>query len=100
MDINKLITMAIEKGASDIHLNVGIKPIFRVDGKLKKVEELTSITAKEISNIFQQIVDLKQRDRFFSERELDFSHYFVSMPYGRNGKCCRQAERQSTSGNV
>jgi twitching motility protein PilT len=74
MDINKLITMAMEKGASDVHLNVGIKPIFRIDGKLKKVEEFPSVTAEEISNIFQQIVDSKQRDRFFSERELDFSY--------------------------
>ena len=44
MNINKLIEMAIEKGASDVHLNVGIEPSFRIDGKLKRINELPPVT--------------------------------------------------------
>ena len=36
MNINKLIEMAIEKGASDVHLNVGIEPISVLTESLKE----------------------------------------------------------------
>ncbi len=74
MNINKLIEMAIEKGASDVHLNVGIEPIFRIDGKLKRINELPPVTEEEVADILKQITDEKQRERFFNERELDFSY--------------------------
>jgi twitching motility protein PilT len=74
MDINKLITIAIEKGASDVHLNVGIQPIFRIDGKLKRINDLPSVSEEEIDLTLKQITDVKQRERFKAERELDFSY--------------------------
>lgn len=74
MDINKVIALAIEKSASDVHFDIGIEPIFRIDGKLKRISEYPPITQEEVLNILEQITDTKQRERFFSEKELDFSY--------------------------
>ena len=74
MDVDKLISFAIELGASDIHLNVGIEPIFRIDGKLKKINKLPAVSEEEIDLILKQTTNEKQRERFKVERELDFSY--------------------------
>jgi twitching motility protein PilT len=74
MDVDKLISLAIERGASDIHLNVGIEPIFRIDGRLKRIKDLSAVSAEEIALTLKQISDTKQRERFQIERELDFSY--------------------------
>ena len=74
MDIDKLIANAIEKAASDVHLNVGIEPIFRIDGKIKKISDFPPVTGEEILDILKQITDTKQREKLFEERELDFSY--------------------------
>jgi twitching motility protein PilT len=39
MDINKLLTIAAEQKASDLHLVKGLKPILRIDGQLVPIDE-------------------------------------------------------------
>ena len=39
MHINDLLKMAVERGASDLHLKVGSHPIIRVDGLLMPMTE-------------------------------------------------------------
>lgn len=72
--IDDLIKQCIEKSASDLHLNIGVEPIFRIDGKLKKIEGYPVVTPDMILNILEQITIAKQREQFFTEKELDFSY--------------------------
>lgn len=50
--IDQLLKDAVQAGASDIHLTVGVAPVFRIHGTLKKVqanaidEEFTAVAAK------------------------------------------------------
>ena len=74
MDINKLLALAIERSASDLHLNVGSEPILRIDGRLKKIDELPPMTEEETMEVLEQVATREQRERFFKERELDFSY--------------------------
>lgn len=82
LDIKQLIKLAIEQSASDLHLNVGIQPIFRIDGNLKKVDGFHPITEDDITKFLEQMTDSKQRHRFFSEQELDFS--YKTSEFGRH----------------
>ncbi len=45
MEIKKLLNITKEKNASDLHLNVGIPPVIRINGKLAKLD-LPEITQK------------------------------------------------------
>ncbi len=47
MDVDKLLALAIERSASDLHLNVGSEPILRIDGRLKRIAELPPMTEEE-----------------------------------------------------
>ena len=38
MDIKELFKFAAEKGASDLHLVVGLPPLLRIDGDLSYIE--------------------------------------------------------------
>ena len=39
LSLEELLDLTINKGASDLHLTVGVPPIIRVDGNLVKVSE-------------------------------------------------------------
>jgi len=66
----------VDKGASDLHLKVGSKPILRIDGALVKQDEIEELSVSKIMLIFESIASRKQQDIFYTEKELDF-HYSV-----------------------
>jgi twitching motility protein PilT len=74
LDIDLELASAIEKNASDLHLNVGVEPMLRVDGRLRKVIDLPPMTQDDAMEVVEQITSREQRERFFQEKELDFSY--------------------------
>ena len=74
MDVNKLLALAIERCASDLHLNVGSEPVLRIDGRLRKIAEWPPTTAEDATEMVNQVTDKAQRERFFKEKELDISY--------------------------
>ena len=73
MDIKTLLSIAVEKNASDIHILVGKPPILRIDGILKELEEKTYTheTAKE--SIYA-LLTTQQQKIFEEHAELDLSY--------------------------
>ena len=65
--------MVFETGASDLHLRVGIPPVFRVNGRLERQGDLPVITEESITGMLGQITSQEQRERFYAEKELDFA---------------------------
>jgi twitching motility protein PilT len=79
MDIDKLLATAINKSASDLHLNVGSEPVFRIDGRLKKVDNMPPISEEETVGVLEHITTREQRERFYKDKELDFSYQIPEM---------------------
>jgi len=78
MGIKELLTIAKDKDASDLHLNIGIPPVIRVNGKLIKLDfpELTpEITHEMICNILNE----KQKSDFNKFGELDLSYELANI---------------------
>lgn len=69
---NQLLEEAIQRKASDLHIGGGAPPILRIDGKLVPTEHGV-LTPEESERVIYSILDDRQRRRFESERELDFS---------------------------
>jgi twitching motility protein PilT len=46
MELNPLLKRAVELGASDVHLKVGLPPILRRDGALSPLDEYAILTDK------------------------------------------------------
>jgi len=53
MELNPLLRRAVELGASDIHLKVGIPPILRRDGALGPLEEYSIVTDRDVEAVVE-----------------------------------------------
>jgi len=68
-----VLLWAIRAGASDVHLTVASRPVFRVNGILEKPEDLPVLTTSDTEEFFCSIADAKVREKFERLGEVDFS---------------------------
>ncbi len=63
----------IDDGASDLHLRVGLPPVFRQNKRLQKAD-LPVLSADEIKNFIFEILDEKKKQNLFRTFQCDFSY--------------------------
>lgn len=73
---NMLESMAVLK-ASDLYINVGAPPMFKVHGELRNVAD-TPLTAADVEKLIHDTLDDEQRKRFEQNLELDISLQMVN----------------------
>lgn len=71
LELDKLIQLMVDKGASDLHLKVPSPPVFRINGELVVQQEFPPLTPEDIESIFKQITSEEQRRYFSQELELN-----------------------------
>lgn len=71
--IQDLLIEAKEKGASDVHLNIGIPPVFRLNGKLTKTD-FSILSNEDVHEIIYSIISDEQKKDFEKNRQLDFAY--------------------------
>jgi len=74
--IDELIKQAIEQGASDLHITVGLPPILRVDGQLTPVQGFKKLIPDEVRQLVMPIVPEYKVAILESSGDADFA--FVS----------------------
>lgn len=74
MTLNQLLTYAQQQNASDLHLYVGKRPIVRVGGRLREIEEYDVLTPGMVQDLAHSILTPMQREFFDTGKELDVSH--------------------------
>jgi twitching motility protein PilT len=79
MDIRALLKLGVAAGASDVHLRVGLPPVFRVNGRLKRQEEFPVVTDEDALAMLEQISGQEQRERFYRDKELDLAFVVEGM---------------------
>ncbi|MEW5946478.1 MAG: PilT/PilU family type 4a pilus ATPase [bacterium] len=73
MEIDEILKLALESGASDIHFARGLPPVFRINGKLVKTS-LPALEWDEPRRLVFSIMTDSQKHLLGHEKELDFSH--------------------------
>jgi twitching motility protein PilT len=71
-NIHQLLMEAIKKGASDLHISVGVPPVVRVDGFLEPLE-YPPLNSMDTKKLIYFILNDRQKTKFEAEWELDFS---------------------------
>ncbi len=74
MEVNELLKLMVNKGASDLHLTVPSPPVLRIDGALTLQEDLPPMTAKDVELALEQVSTEEQKSVFDREWELDFAY--------------------------
>ncbi len=73
-DLYELLNVSIKLNASDLHLKVGTYPILRVDGLLQPIMDRKKITAPEMEELANTIMNDYHRNIFQEYREVDLAH--------------------------
>lgn len=72
MDLISLLKMAMQKGASDLHLKAGILPIVRIHGQLRPLSsKLPILTGEQIEQMAYSVMDQKHKEEFETYKEVD-----------------------------
>ncbi|MBQ8298588.1 MAG: Flp pilus assembly complex ATPase component TadA [Clostridia bacterium] len=75
IDIEKILADGVTKGASDIHIVEGSKPLYRINRTLVEVEEVEEVNEKDIFDIFEFFINDNPglRNMFQNEKKLDLN---------------------------
>ncbi|HMH31268.1 MAG TPA: ATPase, T2SS/T4P/T4SS family, partial [Methylomirabilota bacterium] len=79
--IEVLLDEVIKKKASDLHLQVGLPPMLRVDGSLVAVSGGETLTEEAVETLVFSILDEDQKQILLKDKEFDFS-----FAYGELGR--------------
>lgn len=77
--IETLLEEVIKKKASDLHLQVGLAPVLRVDGALVAVTGSPILTEESIEALIFAILDDEQKQILLKDKEFDFSFAFGDL---------------------
>jgi twitching motility protein PilT len=70
--MEELLREAVERNASDLHITVGVPPVYRIHGRLVRAER-TILFPDDTEQLYREITDADQQKRFEAKGELDFS---------------------------
>ncbi len=73
--MESLLQMAVEKNASDLHINVGYPVTIRIDGELEALGE-DIITKKDSEVLIYSILSDERKELLEVNKELDFAYSF------------------------
>jgi len=71
--IRKLLGLALERGASDLHLVSGQLPRLRESGDLVPLEDLTAPTSEILGPMLHDMMPERSKDQFESRHDADFA---------------------------
>lgn len=78
VDIEKILNVAIEKDASDIHLISGIKPCLRIKRELIELSDFDDLAPEDMFDIYDYFIrgNIEKDEVFKKEKKLDSSYEF------------------------
>ncbi len=73
-NVKKLLELIVEKGASDLHLSSGCRPIIRLDGDIETLNEYSPVTEKELLEQLKSIVPENALAQFRETNDVDLAY--------------------------
>ena len=74
--IETLLEECIRRGASDLHIQVGLPPILRIDGSLAPIPNTPALTSEMVEKLVFSTLDSMQREVLSKDKEFDYSFSF------------------------
>jgi twitching motility protein PilT len=82
MELNLMLRRAVELGASDIHLKVGVPPILRRDGSLGPLEEAPLVSDRDTEAVLETVGKRspERLEAFKTSGDLDIAYQEEDLP--------------------
>ena len=72
--LDQVLQTARQLGASDVHLKVGLPPVFRVKGDLRTVRDMPPLNNEVIATFAINIMSDDQRKAFERDHDVDLAY--------------------------
>lgn len=76
LELNKLLSIVLERDASDLHLIVGEPPVIRVDTSLLRLDNYQVLSQDTINDLLEVLLTEEQKKKFAEQMHIDFSYAF------------------------
>jgi twitching motility protein PilT len=96
MHVNDLLKIAVEHGASDLHLKVGSYPMMRIRGTLHPATEEKKLDHDDVIAMSAAIMSTTQRQKFKETQEVDLAYSVAGLGRFR----CNIFQQRGTVGMV
>jgi twitching motility protein PilT len=77
--VEVLLEEVVKKKASDLHLQVGLPPMLRIDGTLTPVSGADVLSNEAVESLIFAILDEDQKQILLKDKEFDFSFAFGDL---------------------
>jgi twitching motility protein PilT len=96
MHVNDLLRVAVDSGASDLHLKVGSYPMMRVRGTLTPANEERRLEHEDLLAITNAVLTTGHREKFKDHYEVDLAYSVAGLGRFR----CNAFQQRGTIGMV
>jgi len=79
LKIELILEEVIRKKASDLHIQVGLPPMLRIDGALSPIMGFTALDEPSVEKLIFAILDADQKQILLKDKEFDFSFAFGTL---------------------
>lgn len=79
IDITKLLQAIVERGASDLHLKAGRRPVLRIHGRLMEQPDWPVMEPQPLREVLDALTDAKQRAVLERDLELDLAYELAGV---------------------
>jgi twitching motility protein PilT len=73
-ELNDLIKIVAQEGASDLHISEGRNPIIRVTGLLLPLVKKPVLDSQMVRGILTELIGKEDFEKFLVDKEFDFSY--------------------------
>jgi twitching motility protein PilU len=73
MNLRALLKFVVEKRGTDLFINVGAPPMLKIMGSMKPIGQ-TALTAENVREIVESILEPDQLKEFEEKRQIDLGH--------------------------
>ena len=81
LKIENFLEEVIKRDGSDLHIQVGLPPMVRVDGALSPIPDTAVLASADLETLIFSLLDDEQKGILIKDKEVDFSFAFGN--YGR-----------------
>jgi twitching motility protein PilT len=96
MHVNDLLKIAVQSGASDLHLKVGTYPMMRVRGTLVPASEERRLEHEDMVAMAAAVLPAGHRDKFRDNHEVDLAYSVAGLGRFR----CNAFQQRGTIGMI
>lgn len=79
LKIETLLEEVVKRTASDLHLQVGLSPTLRIDGRLTPIQGVVPLSEEMVENLVFSLLDEEQKQILLRDKEFDFSFAFGNL---------------------